>query len=142
MLVKSPMKREKVHPNRRKSRADKKRTVAHTTSKNHKVYGQKLEEEKNKNRISLPKVRPWKVIVGAIVLGIFGVLYISHVFATQQLLREVQRLEREYNQARRLNNSYQLKYDRMTGPAQIYEKAKDMGLINGGPAERIIEVKE
>ncbi|HET6528270.1 MAG TPA: hypothetical protein VFG39_05930 [Balneolaceae bacterium] len=136
------MKREKVRPNKRKNGVGGKSSTTHKTSKNHRVYGQKLEEEKNKNRISLPKVKPWKVIVGAIALGIFGVLYISHVFATQQLLREVQQLEREYNQARRLNNSYQLKYDRMTGPAQIYEKAKGMGLINGGPAERIIEVKE
>ncbi|HEX6982879.1 MAG TPA: hypothetical protein VF181_08965 [Balneolaceae bacterium] len=136
------MKRKKVHPNQRKKQADRKRATAHKAFKSHKVYGQKLADEKKKNRISLPKIKPWKVIVGAIVLGVFGVLYLSHVFATQQLLREVQRLEREYNQVRRLNNSYQLKYDRMTGPAQIYEKAKDMGFINGGPAERIIEVKE
>jgi hypothetical protein len=142
MLVKSPMKKNKVHPNKRKNRADRRKAKTHKTYKNYKVYGQKLEEEKKKNRLSFPTVKPWKVIVGAIVLGIFGVFYLSHVFATQQLLREVQRLEREYNQAKRMNNSYQLKYDRMTGPAQIYEKAKDMGFVNGGPAERIIEVEE
>lgn len=56
-------------------------------------------------------------------------LYVGHVQATQELLAEVQ-------QQRRDNLRYHLKYnrlkgdfDRMTGPATIYERARALGLV-------------
>lgn len=138
MLIKSPMEKKKVHPNRPKKAPHKESARRPTKSR---IYGKKISEQEKKKRISLLNLKPWKVITGAIVLGVFGVLYLSHVFATQQLLRDVQQLEREYRQAKRMNDNYRLTYERMTGPAEIYEKAKDRGFINGGPAERVIEVK-
>lgn len=140
MLIKSPMKKKKVRPNKRK-KGSKGNNKASKSKK--KVYGKRVKDNGKKSRFSLPKVSltPWKVILGAIVLGMLGMLYLNHVFATQELLREVQQLEREYNQAKRLHGSYQLTYDRMIGPAEIYDKAKDNGFINGGPAEKVIEVK-
>lgn len=141
MLIKSPMKKKKVRPNKRKksSRDNKK-----SSESKKKVYGKRVKNNDTKSRFSFPKVtlKPWKVILGAVVLGILGMLYLNHVFATQQLLREVQQLEREYNQAKRLHSSYQLTYDRMIGPAEIYDKAKENGFINGGPAEKVIEVEK
>src|SRR5699024_7950387 len=86
------------------------------------------------------KIKPWKVILAGIVLGLLGMFYLKHVFATQKLWREVQQVEREYKQVKRLNNSYRLTYDRMIGPAEIYDKAKNKGFINGGPAENVIEI--
>jgi hypothetical protein len=147
MLIKSPLKKDKVRPNKRKKSGDTKRerkTQTQKTSRaNSKVYGRRVQKEKDqKKRISLPAVKPWKVVVGAVILGILGILYLNHVFATQELLREVQQLEREYNQVRRLHSNYRLTYDRMIGPAEIYEQAKKSGFINGGPAEKVIEVEK
>jgi len=93
-------------------------------------------------RRTFPGLKPWKIIVTAIVIGAAGVLYLNHVFATRQMLKEVRQLEREYQQTQRMHNSYRLVYDRMTGPAEIYDNAKAMGFINGGPAEKVIEVDE
>lgn len=136
MLVKSPMKKEQTQPNKRKKR----RTNKGASKNKSGSHGKRVKDKKS--RISLPKVKPWKIILGAFVLGLLGMLYVKHVFTTQELLREVQQMERQYNQAKRLNNNYRLTYDRMIGPAEIYDKAKDRGFINGGPAEKVIKVEE
>ena len=141
MLVKSPMKKDKVRPNKRKKKKRSNKKSKRPSGGSSGSHGKRVKN-KNKNRISFPKVKPWKVIVSVIALGILGLIYLNHVFATQELLREVQQLEREYNQAKRLNSSYRLTYDRMIGPAEIYDKAKGMGFINGGPAEKVIKVEK
>lgn len=137
MLIKSPMKKEKVRQNKRK-KADKKKNIrTHEPINKNGSHGKRKKEKK---RSLFSMVEPWKVIMGAVIIGVLGVLYLNHVFATQELLREVQQLEREYNQVRRMHSDYRLTYDRMIGPAEIYEKAQNMGFINGGPAEKVIEV--
>lgn len=138
MLVKSPLKKEKVKKNKRSKKKSR------TNDRYHKNgdYGKRINSGDEKKGFSLPTLKPWKVILGAIVLGVLGILYLSHVFATQELLREVNRLEQEYNQVKRVHSDYQLMYDRMTGPAEIYDKAQNIGLINGGPAEKVIEVEK
>lgn len=143
MLVKSPLKKDNIRPNKRKKKKGKRKSANGTSGSNGQVYGKRVNKRKEKkNRIPLPKVKPWKVITGAIVMGLLGMLYLNHVFATQELLREVQQAEREYNQVKRLHSNYRLTYDQMIGPAEIYNKAKDMGFINGGPAEKVIEVEK
>ncbi len=142
MLIKSPMKKDKVKKNRRsnnkKSSRSSNRILINGTNGNKRTNG----SAKKKKGISLPKLKPWKVIVGAIVLGALGILYLNHVFATQQLLREVNQLEAEYNRVHRMHTDYKLIYDRMIGPAEIYENAQEAGFINGGPAEKVIEVEK
>ncbi len=138
MLVKSPMKKKGTKQNRRKSAPKKKKTVQNGSAKSNGSHGRRVK--KDKSNISIPSVAPWKVILGIIVMGALGVLYLNHVFATQQLLSEVQQMEQQYNQAQRAHDSYRLQYDRMIGPAEISAKAKDLGFINGGPAEKVIEV--
>lgn len=145
MLVKSPMKKDDVRPNKRKKKKGKRKSATGTSGSNGQVYGKRVNKGKGKgkkSRIPFPQVKPWKVITGAIVLGLLGMLYLKHVFATQELLREVQQVEREYNQVKRLHSNYRLTYDQMIGPAEIYNKAKDRGFINGGPAEKVIEVEK
>ncbi len=139
MLIKSPMKKEKVRQNKRK-KADKKKNIRpnKTINKN----GSHGKRKKKKKPSLFSKVEPWKVIMGAVIIGALGVLYLNHVFATQELLREVQQLEREYNQTKRMHSDYRLTYDRMIGPAEIYDKAQNLGFINGGPAEKVIEVEK
>lgn len=147
MIVKSPLKEKKTKPNVRK-KPSKRKTGTSTSGKFINVSGNgtashgRPVKEKKKSRISLPKVKPWKVILCAFLIGGLGVLYLNHVFATQELLQEVQQLERQYNQAKRMHDDYRLTYERMIGPAEIYDKAKTRGFINGGPAEKIIEVEE
>lgn len=142
MLIKSPMKKDKVKQNRRstknKSSRSSKRVRINGSNGQQKNHG----TAKKDKRLSLPTLKPWKVIVGAMVLGALGILYLNHVFATQELLREVNQLQSEYNHVQRMHNDYKLIYDRMIGPAEIYENAKDAGFINGGPAEKVIEVEQ
>lgn len=144
MHIKSPLKKEKVKKNKRNSSAGRKQNGHHTNYRtNGGNYGKRIKEEENgEKRFSLPSLKPWKVIVGALVLGALGVLYLSHVFATQELLHEVNQLERKYNRAKRMHRDYKLTYDRLIGPTNIYEKAKKQGFINGGPAEKVIEVEK
>ncbi len=142
MLIKSPMKKEKVKENRRsnnkKSFRSSNRILINGSNGNKRTNG----SAKKKKGISLPKLKPWKVIIGAILLGVLGIVYLNHVFATQQLLREVNQLEAEYNRVQRMHTDYKLIYDRMIGPAEIYENAQNAGFINGGPAEKVIEVEK
>lgn len=142
MLIKSPMQKTKVNPNKRKRKSSKRKSTRQTSS-NGTVYGKRLKNNgKKKSTLSLPRVKPWKIIVGVLIAGVLGVLYLNHVFATQELLHKVQQMEREYNQAKRLHSHYKLTYDRMIGPAEIYDKAKNRGFINGGPAEKVITVQK
>ncbi len=136
MLVKSPMKKRRAKQNRRKSSGRKgstKKRSSRTASGNH---GRRVKRSK----LSLPSVEPWKIIIGIVIAGLLGMLYLNHVFATQELLAEVQKKEQQYNQVKRSHDSYRLIYDRMIGPAEISAKAKRLGFINGGPAEKVIEV--
>lgn len=135
MIVQSPLKKHDIRPNLRK--------VPLPENKN--STNGKRSQAKNKQsdgKIGIPRIKPWKVILGSVIIGIAGVMYLTHVFATQSLLREVQQLESEYNQARAQYDELKLQYDRMVGPAEIYRKAEAQGFINGGPAEQVIIVKE
>lgn len=145
MHIKSPLKKEKVKKNKRNKSGGNKKTVRRDTGfrSNGGSYGKRIKQKEEKTkRFSLPTLTPWKVILGAVVMGLLGVTYLNHVFATQQLLEEVNQLEAEYNQVKRMHDDYRLTYDRMIGPAEIYEKAKNRGFINGGPAEKVIEVQD
>jgi len=62
------------------------------------------------------------------------------VFSTQETLREVQQLENSFNKTQRIYNEQRLEYDRMIGPKEIYQKARQQGFINAGPADQIITI--
>ncbi len=140
MLVKTPSKPEKTKRNRRKPSQKNKKTASKTHKKKYRSkFGKKIS--KNRKQFSLPHIPPWKIIFAIIIMGVLGMLYLRHVFATQQLLSEVQNLEQNYQQAKRSHNFYRLTYDRMIGPKEIYNKAKAIGLVDGGPAEKVIQVE-
>lgn len=146
MIVKSPLKEKSTKPNRRKTPPSQK-NGSETTAKrfttpgntNGTVYGKR--KKRSKKRIPLSDVAAWKVILGAVIIGVLGIFYLNHVFATQELLREVHQLERSYNKAKLRHDDYRLTYDRMIGPKEIYEKAKKLGFINGGPADKVITIE-
>ncbi len=84
---------------------------------------------------------PWKLILLSILLGIAGSIYLTHVFQTQNTLREVQQLRREYERAHRVHTEVQRNYDRMTGPAEVYNRAASLGMISGGAADPVIVIE-
>lgn len=88
------------------------------------------------------KVAVWKIILGSVLLGASGLIYLNHVFETQRLLKDVIELQREYDQVRRRHADRLLTYQRMTGPAEVYAKAKEIGLENGSGVDPIIVVEE
>lgn len=133
-MVQSPLKKHDIRPNLRK--------VSLPDNKSSSVNKKANRASKSSGFAGLPKIKPWKVILGSIAIGIFGLLYLTHVFATQRLLEEVQILEAEYNRERVQYDELRLRYDRMIGPAEIYRKAEEQGFINGGPADKVIIIKE
>ncbi len=84
---------------------------------------------------------PWKLILFSIMLGIAGSVYLTHVFETQNTLREVQQLRRDYERAHRVNTEVRRNYDRMTGPAEVYNRAASIGMISGGAADPVIVIE-
>lgn len=111
------------------------------TSGNGTSHGKRKGSGSDKKKSSFPTFTPWKVILASICIGICGLLYISHVFSTQQTLAEVKQLENEFNRSQRLYNEKRLEYDRMVGPKEIYQQARQQGFINAGPADQVIHIK-
>jgi hypothetical protein len=84
------------------------------------------------------RISPWKMIAFTVALGVGGYLYIAHVFYTQGLLTEVNQLRGHFENARIDQTDAKLTYERMTGPAEVYNRARLLGLIDGGPADKIL----
>ncbi|MDX1640465.1 MAG: hypothetical protein R3220_02120 [Balneolaceae bacterium] len=104
-------------------------------------YGRRVNTNP-KNKISkLPAFTPWKIVLAVFLIGICGIIYITHVFSTQQTLTEVNQLEAEYNKALRIYQEKRLAYERLTGPKVIYRKASELGFVNAGPADQIIYIR-
>ncbi|TVQ66426.1 MAG: hypothetical protein EA360_05735 [Balneolaceae bacterium] len=103
------------------------------------TYGKRIQAKPSKRK--LPVFTPWKVALACFVIGICGILYINHIFSTQAVLQQVNRLEGDYNKAKRIYNEQRLNYDRLTGPKEIYQQARLMGFVNAGPADQILIVK-
>lgn len=99
-------------------------------------------KKKTPSPIKIPRIAPWKMILATITLGIIGFFYLTHVFATQEVLKEVSELRRAHETAKRSHAEHALTYDRMTGPASIYQKATTLGFIHGGAADPLIRIKK
>lgn len=137
MMMQSPLKRREIQPNLRKvPKPDI--TPSSTASSNRKKTSRKLS---GSQKPGIPKFKPGIIILLSLILGALGFAYLTHVFATQSLLEDVQALENEYNKARQTHDELKLQYDRLIGPAEIYDKAQEAGFINGGPADYIITVE-
>lgn len=83
----------------------------------------------------------WKVMLYTVLAGLFGAVYLQHVFTTQAILREVNLLHRDLDRATIRHNELRFTYERMTGPADVYLRSKDIGLMDGGPADHIITLR-
>lgn len=145
MFMKTPLKKENVKKNRRgisggKPSKNKRRTIFSSnklTGGSAPNHGRRINKTP-KTKAALPVFTPWKVLLASFLIGTCGILYIGHVFSTQQLLIDVNQLETEYNQTKRLYDEKRLTFDRMTGPKEIYQKAREQGFINPGPADQVL----
>lgn len=79
-----------------------------------------------------------RLILWTLILGVLGYGYLTHVFATQQLNSEVNDLRRQFENVQANHASQALTYDRMTGPAEVYRRARELGFIDPGPADHVI----
>lgn len=148
MLIKSPLKKNGTKKNRRgiskgKPAANKSKksfTEKFITGGSAPSYGRRINKTKAK-KATLPVFTPWKVLLASFLIGTCGILYIGHVFSTQHLLMEVNQLESEFNQTKRAYDENRLTFDRMTGPKEIYQNARQEGFVNPGTADRILILK-
>lgn len=148
MYVKSPLKKSNLKPNRGgisngKPAERKRRNIfanGNTTGSTTGSHGRRISKNSGK-RSKMPVFTPWKVILGTFLFGVFGILYIGHVFKTQQAYQEVQQLQNEFNKTKRLYDEKRLSYDRLVGPKEIYQKAREQGFVNGGPSDEILHLK-
>ena len=85
---------------------------------------------------------PWKWMVVSLLIGIAGILYLTHVFQTQHKLEEVQQLRIEHQRAERVYTEVRRNYDRMTGPAEVYSRAQSLGMISGGASDPVILIED
>lgn len=71
------------------------------------------------------------VSMAAIIVTVVAVftLYIGHVHATQEELARFQRLQTENANLHLKLNRVKGEYDGMTGPAQVYDRARQIGLV-------------
>lgn len=147
--IKSPLQEKKRKPNRRKVISGeepakrKRRSVFDSAKSNGPTanYGTRKKAKNSRRRSTLPSFTPWKMILCCIAIGVFGLMYINHVFSTQQALLEVQQLENNFNKTQRIYNEQRLEYDRMIGPKEIYQQAREQGFVNAGPADQIITIE-
>lgn len=100
-----------------------------------------VSPKSTKNPKPIITIAPRSLILWAVIVGLFGFGYITHVFTTQQILAQVNETRVEYERARIIYDNRALIYHRMTGPAEIYLRAKEQGFIDKDPSDRIIEVR-
>lgn len=86
-------------------------------------------------------LKAWKVIAWSLGVGLAGFLYISHQYQTQQMLLEVRGLEKSYRQSLLQVQDLQMQLDRVTGPKEIYQKAREQGFVNAGTDHRVLKVE-
>lgn len=88
--------------------------------------------------ISQINIAPSKLIMWSLILGLLGFIYITHVFTTQQLLQEVSQVQRELERVQIIHEDRSLTHDRLTGPAEVFSRARALGYQDSGPADHII----
>ena len=131
MMVSSPLHRKNVKPNLRKINSND--SIYSPSKKANKKIGQRTG-------IKLSCFKSAKIIAFTIVAAFLGFIYLTHVFATQKLLGQVHELQKEYEQSLQVHDDLKLRYNRMTGPVNIYRNARELGFINAGPADQILEI--
>lgn len=81
-------------------------------------------------------LRRWVPLL--LLFGTLAVLYIGYALRMQERVARLSELEQDLARIRREHKEVKLRYDRMTGPNEIYRQAKELGFVSSGPADVII----
>lgn len=82
-----------------------------------------------------------KFVLGVLAVAIVFTLYVGHVYATQELVQEVERLSRERLELELEYNRVRGQFDRVTGHDDIWERARALGLREAVPTGERLEVR-
>jgi len=149
------MQRSQTGPDRAGKRAGSGNRVGRSSPTKHRRHGTALPswtdlEPKNNRPYNEPDqdssflrdVSTVRFGLLVIVIAALFTLYVGHVHATQQVLMDVQ-------EARQLNHTLHLKHNRLkgefdqaTGPAVVYDRARELGLRESVPTGRKVVVDE
>lgn len=149
MILKSTMTSSKVAPNiKREPKPGELRTPIRerlkSTARRHtpnQVFQTEIRAESTDARPLREHMKAWKLIGFIILAGIVGLVYVSHVFKTQEILTEVSQLEQDFEKVRRIHADRKFQFERMTGPSDVYLRATQQGFVHGGAAEGVVVVK-
>lgn len=83
-----------------------------------------------------------RVALGILAVAGLFTLYVGHIYATQDVLTDVQRLEKENMELELKKNQLSSAWDRATAPAVIHKRAPELGLIEGVPQGETIIVED
>ncbi|AXJ00341.1 hypothetical protein CYPRO_1076 [Cyclonatronum proteinivorum] len=72
-------------------------------------------------------------------LGFVAMIYITHIFATEKLLQQVSAAEQELERVQMIHDARMLRYEQLTGPSAVFERATELGFEHAGPADYVIE---
>lgn len=81
-------------------------------------------------------LRTWVPLM--LLFGTLAVLYIGYALRMQERVARLSDMEQDLARIRREHKEVKLRYDRLTGPNEIYRQAKEMGFVGSGPADVIL----
>lgn len=76
----------------------------------------------------LSRVSTTRFLLYVVVLCIASITYVNHVYATQELLTELEKVRRENQQLHLRLNRLKATFDAATAPALVIPRARDLGL--------------
>lgn len=82
----------------------------------------------SRSRSFLERVSTLRFALVILGLAALGTLYVGHVYATQELLAELQHARNENVRLHLKHNRLKGSFDRVTGPAVIHRRARELGL--------------
>lgn len=150
MAVKEKQRRYRLRkpgPSRSRPRATSSRRSTRRKSKSDALPGwndltgaNRLSGNRAKGSTFLERVSTTRFALLIVGVAVLFTLYVGHVHATQDLLAQVQQERRENLRLHLKHNRLKGEFDRMVGPAVIYERAHELGLVEEpdfGPTIRI-----
>ena len=90
----------------------------------------------------LDAVPSTRFVVFLLAIAAIFTLYVGHVHASQDVLADLQELRHDNLHLHLKYNQLKGDFDRLTGPAAVYEKARAMGFVEGYEYGPTIQVEE
>jgi hypothetical protein len=133
--TKSPRRTGDVEPAEPKPSKTRKRTAIELRLEKPWFETRKLKRPDAKQQRSVLQILSVSIAIAAA-----GLLYIQHGFQMQEKMDRLQELDMALQRTRHLYTEKSLRYDRLTGPNEIYRRAQEAGLVNSGPADNRLTI--